>query len=692
MIKRLTLFSLCYWILGALVFLSAVLDAEVRTPAIFSSGMILQRSATTPVWGTADFGESISVNIAGESASVIADESGRWMVRLDLSGSMEGPLQMTIEGNNRIVFRDVLIGEVWLASGQSNMEFPLRLTDSFITESKKPANENIREFKVRKNIADQPTDEIQGHWLVAGPLTIDSMSGVSYHFASRLQEVLGCPVGIINSSYGGTCVETWMSAVAIDSNAELKAGGMQADADYYGYPERMRRYSEACGAWMKAQQREDRMFDAQEYVALGVDTSDWKTVQMPGQFGDVGLPENGALWLRKRVPITSDLFNQDMIVNIGLVRDYDQVYWNGELVGETSIATPLASLGREYRLPPTAVGESVLAVRVLTPLTRAGILANRGSFRVGNDPSNMFYLEGDWLAKVEFTFQPLATDVAAPPSRPSEPYAQNNLCSRLYNGMIHPLVPFGVRGVIWYQGESNETRAFQYRDSFPLLIQSWRHAWGTDFPFYFCQLTAFRDKVTKPGESSWAEVRESQSLALELPATGQAVLIDAGESMDIHPQDKKTAGERLASIALAKTYGEDCAFSGPVFKAAEIESGTIRVSFNSIGNGLHAKPLDATYPASKLNGLTKPLILHVPDSKLQGFSICGSDKQWYWAHAQIDGETVIVKSEEVPEPIAVRYAWQDNPTANLFSQDNFPAAPFRSDDFLLTTRNVKYPK
>lgn len=263
--------------------------------------------------------------------------------------------------------------------------------------------------------------------------------------------------------------------------------------------------------------------------------------------------------------------------------------------------------------------------------------------------------------------------------------------AHLFNGMIHPLIPCAMRGVIWYQGESNTSSAHQYRTTFPLMIKDWRSRWTEgDFPFYFCQLPNFKEKKVQPGESAWAELRDAQTSALDLPNTGQAILIDIGEEGDLHPPNKKDAGERLARIALARTYGQNVAWSGPVFDSMTAKDGKVHIRFQHAAGGLVARPLPETYPLKTSSSKMIPLVRNSPQSELEGFAVCGEDRQWKWADAKIEGDSVSVWSPQVPTPVAVRYAWADNPTCNLYNGNGLPAAPFRTDDFPGLTHGNKY--
>ena len=257
--------------------------------------------------------------------------------------------------------------------------------------------------------------------------------------------------------------------------------------------------------------------------------------------------------------------------------------------------------------------------------------------------------------------------------------------------MISPLIPYAIRGAIWYQGESNTRDGWQYRVTFPLMISDWRRQWNRgQFPFYFCQLPNYAGKLDVPGDGAWTDVRESQWSALTVPKTGGAVLIDVGEAVNVHPADKKTVGERLAALALANDYGFDVPAYSPTFASAKFERGVAEITFAHIGKGLVARPLPPTYTLIAVNNTTAPLVRNSPNSELEGFAICGEDQKWVWADARIDGSKVVVSSDKVPEPVAVRYAWADNPTCNLYNKDGFPAAPFRTDDFPTDSRNRKY--
>lgn len=673
-------------IVGSLLLFGTWIQAEVKLPAIFSDHMVLQRSEEVPVWGKAVPGEEVKVSIAGKSASAKAGEDGKWRVVLNLSEVEAGPFEMTVEGTNKIGVKDVLVGEVWLASGQSNMEWILKNTEGAEEEIAASANPLLRQFLVKKTASPEPLEDVEGAWVLASPETSGNFSAVGYYFGKALQNDLKVPVGIVHSSWGGTPSEAWTSLAALDTVPDLKEAAERQRAAVAEYPELKAAFVEQMGAWLKETGREDRAGEAAAFAGADISTEGWVPVKLPGEVRAEGLPEYGAVWLRKEIDIPSiPKTNLELTLPID---GFDSVYWNGKLLKQTTYET-FAGLGEVRRrgpfsIPPSAVkaGKNVLAIRLFEP---AGPAKFPGEPKAGAES-----LAGIWQAKAEY-------DLPAPPAEKPAPVAMRiapeprNTAAYLFDGMIAPLVPYAIRGAIWYQGESNAGRAYQYRTAFPLMISDWRKQWDQgDFPFYFCQLANYQPKTSEPGESSWAELREAQTLTLNLPNTGQAILIDIGESADIHPRNKSDVGERLARIALAKDYGKQIVYAGPVYDSVKFGEGRAVLSFKHTDGGLVAKPLPETYDVRTGTKETAPLVRNSPESQLEGFAICGADKVWHWADAKIEGDTVIVSSAKVAEPVAVRYAWANNPTCNLYNGAGLPAVPFRTDDFPPTTLNGKF--
>jgi len=477
-----------------------VFGAELRMPAIFSEGAVLQKADRVPVWGWANPGDEVSVAVAGAVASVKVDETGRWSVLLDLSDVGPGPHELIAKSaQDEIAIGDVLVGEVWLCSGQSNMEMRLRFCDAD-GEIGEVNNPEIRHFKVERAASEMPLEDLTGKWIKAQGSDLGEFTAVGYHFAKLLHKELGCPVGLVNSSHGGSVIETWVAEPLL-----------QSDEDF-----------------------------------------------------------------RKTSSFLDDL---------------------------------MAKQGKDE--------------------------PNRRPFR-------------------------------------------------LFNGMIAPLVPYAVAGILWYQGESNvrEELAPHYVEAMKAMLNDWRKRWDRpELPFYFCQLPSFNDKVLEPGREGgqWTKFRERQEAMLSEPNTGMVVLIDAGEAKNIHPQAKHIPGERLATLVLAKSYGRDVVHVGPSPISCELKDGAVRIRFTDVHGGLVAKPLPASFRPNETKDVTLPLLLNSPDSELQGFELGSADGQWAWARASIDGDSVVVSSPLIGEPVVVRYAWADNPICNLYNREGWPAAPFRRE-------------
>ena len=449
----------------------AVAPTSLRLPAIISDNMVLQQDKPVRIWGWAPAGQAVKVKIGGQEKSATAGADGKWVVQLDKLKA-GGPMEMVVEGGSAITVKNILVGEVWLCSGQSNMALPLAEAGNGAAEAQAASFPKIRMFVTKMHAPEKPDDDCKGKWVECSPQTAGGFSAAAYFFGRKLHQELKLPVGLILCAAGGTPAENWISYEAMKSEPSLKT--------------------------------------------------------------------------------ITDRFDQ----------------------------MPKDPKGWDVQLP-----------------------------------------------------------------------------TGLYNGEIAPLTPLAIRGVIWYQGETNSKRAYQYRTLFPLLISSWRKAWGEDLPFYFVQLANLDPAAAEPGESDWAELREAQAIALKLPNTGMAVAIDIGDVDNIHAKNKQDVGLRLSQWALAKTYGLKLDYSGPFYHAMKAEGGKIRISFDEVGGGLEAK-----------------------GGPLKGFAIAGEDKKFFWAEAQIDGNTVVVSSPEVPKPASVRYAWAKNPAGcNLYNKAGLPAAPFRTD-------------
>ena len=504
------------WILVSLgLMFPAVAGAEVKLPAIIGEHMVLQQHRSVPIWGTAGAGEKVTVSFRGKNATATADPNGNWLARVDAQEA-GGPFELTIAGSSTIKFTDILVGEVWICSGQSNMQFGLKFAKDGEKEVAEANFPTLRLFSVERTPSVMPLKDVKGEWEACTPESSPMFSAVGYFFGRDLLRDLKVPIGMIHTSWGGTPSEAWTTREKLQSIPTARPLLERLAKVVADYPEAKKKFDADMAAWEAA--------------------------------------------------------------------------------------------------------------------------ANKA--KSANQP-----------------------EPAGKPNPPAGPETVNQPAV-LYNGMIAPLVPYGIKGAIWYQGEANTDRGYQYRDIFPGMINNWRDAWGEgDFPFLFVQLTNFTERKTEhevdPGESAWAELREAQTRTLALPNTGMATTIDIGVWNDIHPKNKQDVGHRLAGAARFVAYGDAKAVpSGPMYKSVSINNNEARVTFQW-GNGLQVK------------GEGPP----------KGFAIAGADHKFYWAEAKIDGHDIVLHCDKVPNPVAVRYAWADNPNTNLYNGAGLPAVPFRTDDW-----------
>jgi sialate O-acetylesterase len=637
-------------------------DAEVRLPAIISDNMVLQQGTKVRIWGNANAGEHVAVTFDKKTSNITADAQGRWQV---LIGPFKagGPYELTVKGDNVLTIKNVLVGEVWLCSGQSNMEWPLVNTTGGAEAVAQAKNPEIRLFTVEKHTSTSPLTDVVGHWVVTTPDDAAHFSAVGYFFGRELYEHLKVPIGLINSSWGGTPAEAWTSHEALLSSPELKPILDRYESSLNALPETKATYAQALAQWEEKNLYIDsgNKGEALGYADPSTSTTDWSQMDLPKQIEAAGLLIDGAIWFRKVVELPAEWSGKDLVLNLPPIDDQDVTYFNGAKIGSVGRETPNSYMvPRKYVVPGSLVraGRNVIAVRVFDSAGEGGF-GRGGAMSVGPAgaaESSLISLRGTWDYKVELALEPKHPDWG---SRPEAVGVSNqNNPSVLYNAMIAPLVPFAIRGAIWYQGESNAGRAYQYRTLFPTMIRNWRTAWGQEFPFYFVQLANWHASKAQPDESDWAELREAQTMTLREPQTGMAVIIDIGDENDIHPRNKLDVGRRLAAWALAGTYGQKVIPSGPLFDKYTIEGDKVRIRFK-YGSGL--KTIDG--------------------GPVKGFAIAGEDHRFVWADARIDGDTVIVSSPTVPKPVAVRYGWADNPIANLYNNAGLPASPFRTDDW-----------
>ena len=622
---------------------------DVTLPVLFTDHMVLQRDVPIAVWGWATPNGTVTVSINGQQAETVAGADSTW--RLDIPPmAAGGPHTLTIGGAEAITLNDVLVGEVWVASGQSNMEWPVQASNDPDAEIQAADYPNIRLFKVKRTVSYTPQQVVEAEgWHAVTSETIPAFSAVAYFFGRKLHQDLGVPIGLIETAWGGTPAEAWTSGPALmnlpdfaDQVAGLKAGADEGE---------MNTFEEQQAAWLQRLKEADQGYeqDHPRWADADFDASSWPTMEAPQRWEGAGLPGyDGVVWFRKSFHLPAAWNGQDLTLNLAMIDDIDTTWVNGVQVGSTG----QYNTHRAYTVPADVLkeGPNTIAVRVLDTGGGGGIWgeAEDLNFARGNTTQS---LAGAWA------YQP---GIAAGPDQPRPPARMQNQPTTLYNAMVAPLIPYTIQGAIWYQGESNAGRAYQYRTLFATMIQDWRDTWNQgDFPFYFVQLANFMEPQQNPVEAqAWPELREAQTMALSLPNTAQAVIIDIGEADDIHPRNKQDVGKRLALAALNQVYGQDIVFSGPAYREMTKEEGTLRLHFDHVGGGLVAH-----------------------DSELKGFAIAGADSQFVWAEAQIDGAAVVVSSPDVPDPVAARYAWANNPVISLFNQEGLPASPFRTDDW-----------
>jgi sialate O-acetylesterase len=672
-------------ILPLLITLSAS-GASLRLPALISDNMVLQCDRTVPIWGWAEPGQQVRVVLGDQTKTTVADVTGHWRVSLDALPA-GGPYEMTVSADTELKVHNIAAGEVWLCSGQSNMAFMLQGSTKGPETVANSTNPNLRHFKVEGPATARPLDNTKGRWELSAPDVAGKFTAVGYYFGRRIQSELGVPVGLINASVGGTPVEAWTSYEALSVMPKVKA---ETDAKLArlqgGFPKANAAYQAQLNDWQQRLDRHDvRGVPAETF--LSANTADWPTVQLLGVINPPSGKLGGSVWLRRDVTIPRDPAGVGYwAVDVATPTGLHEVFWNGTSLGSLKdIADHVSFTGgmRRYVIPNHLVRQGVndIAIRIFNPGEELGILGNPSRLRVvlnDHGTESTLPLTGAWKYQMERALPPLdAAARAAYPDAPEKPPIASQVGSTLFNGIIHPLIPYAMRGAIWYQGESNTDDPQQYRESFPALINDWRARWREgDFPFYFCQLPGFYDPKPDPNTpSNWAALREAQTMTLSLPNTRQAVLIDLGEARNIHPHNKSDVGERLARIALADTYGRDLVSSGPVFAKMTVESGTARIHFNGTDGGLVVGDIaGGTRVPGQASSFVPPT-----EGALKGFSICGADRKWVWANARIDGDTVVVSAPSVASPVAVRYAWADNPVCNLYNQAGLPASPFRTD-------------
>lgn len=632
--------------------------ANVSLPKIFGDNMVLQFNKPIPIWGWAEPNEKVTVQFNLQTKSVKADRNGKWMLRLN-NESAGGPYQLIVIGkNNSITIEDVLVGQVWICSGQSNMEFQVQHVMNAKEEIAAANYGLIHQFMVPKDIATIPKDDFKGgQWTICSPETVADFTAVGYFFARELYNELKMPVGLINTSWGGTHSETWTSRKAFESSDEFKnmiAGMPNLNLDSLALVRKealMKQMKELQGGLPSEAV-------AETWKDIIINDKKWPEMKLPGLWESAQLGQlDGVVWFRKTIVINNEDAGKSALLELSMIDDNDKTYVNGIEVG----ATNSWNTKRVYQIPSGMLkeGDNIIAIRVEDTGGGGGIYGEAADMKITID-NHEHSLAGNWYFKVSSLLSG------------NNSIGPNDYPTLLFNAMLNPIIPFAIEGVIWYQGESNAGRAYQYRKAFPLMITDWRQHWGQgDFPFYFVQLASFNagNGNAKTG-SAWAELREAQTMTLSLPNTGMAVTTDIGNATDIHPTNKQDVGKRLAAIALHQLYQIGSVFSGPLYQSMKVEGNKIIVNFTQTGSGLMAKD---------------------KYGYLKGFEIAGNDKQFHFAKALIEGDHVVVFADDVINPLAVRFGWMDDAGEdNFFNKDGFPASPFRTDNWKGVTEAEKF--
>ncbi|MEO8712166.1 MAG: sialate O-acetylesterase [Parafilimonas sp.] len=625
-------------------------NAQVILPRLIRDSMILQCDSKINVWGWASKGEKVSVKFNKKSYRTTTGNDGKWMLQL-VSMIAGGPYTMEISGKNKIVLHEILVGDVWVCAGQSNMEHQMKLHSVYYSKEISNANyPEIRQFKV-PNVTNliTPQDDLSGgSWKNADSSNVKDFSAVAYFFAKALYEKYHVPIGIINASWGGIPIESMMSEESLQSFPNiLKTVEKNKDTAYV---------NETNIKVFSAMQSMPKPIDkgiTQKWFDTSYLSKEWRRIAVPGYWEDQGVKDlDGVVWYRKEIDVPASMTNPangGTKVFLGRIVDADELYINGKKVGNTTYLYP----ERRYAIPDGILkpGKNLFVVRVTNNFGKGGFVPDKPyQLIAGNDTID---LTGYWQYKVGAVFTPSKTNGGFSIALQNQPTA-------LYNSMIAPLVNYNIKGFVWYQGESNTGRADEYAKLQPAMITDWRNKWKEgDIAFLFVQLPGFMDYNYLPSESQWAEFREAQAKSLSLSNTAMAVAIDVGEWNDVHPDRKKQVADRLALTAEKIAYHENIVYSGPIYQTQKIEGNKIIISFSNTGSGLITN--DDEPPAE--------------------FAIAGDDKKFVWANAVIDGSAIIVSSDEVPSPKYVRYAWADDPVnPNLINIEGLPAAPFRTDE------------
>lgn len=620
----------------------------VRLPRLVSDGMILQRDTPVKIWGWASVGEKVELQFNQQTFKATTSNEGKWQITLPAQKA-GGPFEIKVIGSNQIILKNILVGDVWLCSGQSNMETTMsRVAPLYGNDIETCTNPNIRLFQVpvRWNYG-QPQKDIQGgKWEAANPQTILKYTAVGYFFARDLYEKYKIPVGIIQCAAGGSSAESWISEESLKAFPEqFKIAQQLSDTTYL--KNLLSSEKAAQWKWFDELGKSDRGRKGMPWLNPQLDDSVWPTLQIPSSFREASMDfTSGIVWFRKEIELPESCSGKQALLELGTIVDSDSAFINGKFVGTTGYQYP----PRRYIIDSGILkaGKNNITVRVVSQ-SGSGAFIKEKPYQLTVD-GQTFDLRGTWKYNIGAQCGPSPT-VTFFPGKPLG----------LYNAMLAPIVNYTLKGMVWYQGESNAERAQEYKTVLSTLIGEWRKLWGQgNLPFLFVQLPDFMEPKNDPSEGSWATLRNQQLKTLSVPNTAMAVTIGLGEKNDIHPLRKKEVGQRLALAAEKIAYGDKKVIaSGPVYQSLKVKGDKIELSFSDCGSGLTTND----------------------GKELAQFAIAGVDKKFVWGKAEIKGNKVIVWNEAVSKPVAVRYAWADNPAgANLYNLEGLPASPFRTDN------------
>ena len=626
--------------------LPQIVFGQIRLPRLVRDSMILQRDIKINIWGWASKGEKVNIKFNKKNYKTVTDASGKWLIQLP-SMKAGGPYTMDIIGNNKIFIKDILIGDVWICSGQSNMVHQMSLHD--VTYAKDIAEANypqIRHFWIPTltNLQGPQDDLPTGSWKSAVGNDVRPFSAVAFFFARQIYEKYHVPIGLINTSVGGTPIEAWTSEEGLkDFSSLINTIQKNKDTAYVNNINRT-----ALNNATRPSPNDLGMIGEKKWYEVSYVPKGWRPINIPGYWEDQGIKDlNGIVWYRREIDVPGSMIGQPAKVFLGRIVDADVLYINGRQVGNTTYQYPQ----RRYNVPADVLrsGKNIFVIKVTNTGGKGGFVPDKPYLLIaGLDTLN---LKGFWQYKVGEVYRPGGGGSGA--------IVAQNQPTALYNAMVAPLINYTIKGFVWYQGEANTNRAEEYAKLQPAMIADWRNKWKqTDAPFLYVQLPGFMDYNYLPSESNWAMLRESQLKSLSVPNTAMAVAIDLGEWNDIHPDNKKDVGERLALAAEKIAYGENIIYSGPIYQSSKVEGNKIIISFTNTGSGLITND----------------------GEELGEFAIAGIDKKFVWAKAKIEGDKVIVWNDSVSDPMYVRYAWADNPVnPNLYNKEGLPASPFRTD-------------